>query len=102
VHPLHAPRRDGVDLLEVLGWSDADRARLVVSSALKRASLAMMRRNALLALASFARTGDTARGLVRERAERIACDDYEDDIVRAAARATLAAIDRMDATPHSG
>ncbi|MFM1805602.1 MAG: tRNA epoxyqueuosine(34) reductase QueG, partial [Planctomycetota bacterium] len=37
VHPLHAPRRDGVDLLEVLGWSDADRARLVVSSALKRA-----------------------------------------------------------------
>ncbi len=102
VHPLHAPRRDGVDLLEVLGWSDADRARLVVSSALKRASLAMMRRNALLALASFARTGVSARGLVRERAERIACDDNEDDIVRAAARATLAAIDRMDATPRVG
>jgi epoxyqueuosine reductase len=90
-HPAHAPRLDSVDLLEVLGWTEEDRARLVVSSALKRATLAMMKRNALLALASALKTaspGHAAR--IRARAAAIAADPAEDAIVRAAARSATA------------
>jgi epoxyqueuosine reductase len=85
-NPLHAPRRSSVDLLEVLGWSEDDRARLVVSSALKRATLPMMKRNALLALASIARRDPALAATVRTRAHAIAADPGEDPIVRAAAR----------------
>lgn len=89
-NPAYAPRLDSVDLLEVLGWTDADRARLVVSSALKRASLAMMKRNALLALACMGRNAPAAEAAaIGARAAAIAADPAEDEIVRAAARAML-------------
>ena len=85
----YAPRLDSVDLLEVLGWTEEDRARLVVSSALKRATLPMMKRNALLALASAARRAPAAeREAIRARAAAIAADESEDEFVRAAARIT--------------
>ena len=91
-NPAYAPRLDSVDLLEVLGWTEDDRARLVVSSALKRATLAMMKRNALLALASAARTAPAAEAAaIRARATAIAADESEDHIVRAAARVTAGA-----------
>ena len=86
-NPLHAPRRDGVELLDVLGWAEEDRGRLVVSSAMKRASLAMMKRNALLALASVCRREPQVRSRVLARCEEIANDEGEDEMVRAAARA---------------
>lgn len=89
---LHAPRLDSVDLLEVLGWTEEDRARLTVSSALKRATLSMMKRNALLALASIARRTPSVADAVRSRCETIAADADEDPIVRAAAGATLAVL----------
>jgi epoxyqueuosine reductase len=86
-NPAYAPRLDSVDLLEVLGWTAEDRARLVVSSALKRATLAMMKRNALLALASALRNAPAAEAAaIRARASAIATDASEDDFVRAAAR----------------
>ena len=96
-NPMHAPRLDSVDLLEVLGWTEADRARLVVSSALKRASLTMMKRNALLALASIARDGtdppdDALRRAVLARCAEIEAQVDEDGIVRDAARACAAAL----------
>jgi epoxyqueuosine reductase QueG len=97
---------DSVDLLEVLGWTEEDRARLVVSSAIKRATLAMMKRNALLALASVARAarerGDSARAeTIRMRAAETATDVREDEIVRAAARAVVAVSDRVpDSARH--
>lgn len=89
---LHAPRLDSVDLLEVLGWTEEDRARLVVSSALKRASLAMMKRNALLALASVARADEALRLAALARCEAIARDAGEDAIVRDAADSCRGAI----------
>jgi len=106
VHSKYAPRLDSVDLLEVLGWTEEDRARLVVSSAIKRATLAMMKRNALLALASVARAarerGDSARAeTIRMRAAETATDVREDEIVRAAARAVVAVSDRVpDSARH--
>ncbi len=92
INAVHAPRLDSVDLLEVLGWSESDRARLVVSSALKRASLDMMKRNALLALASVARSDATLALDVRTRCITIAADANESEIVRAAATATIDAL----------
>ncbi|MFN9126895.1 MAG: tRNA epoxyqueuosine(34) reductase QueG [bacterium] len=86
-NPAYAPRLDSVDLLEVLGWTEEDRARLVVSSALKRATLAMMKRNALLALASTLPTAPAPEAaVIRSRAKAIAADATEDETVRAAAR----------------
>jgi len=95
----YAPRLDSVDLLEVLGWTEADRARLVVSSALKRATLPMMKRNALLALASLAMHDATVRTAVSMRCHAIASDTTEDDIVRAAARAFMKVPDTCQPVP---
>ena len=89
---LHAPRLDSIDLLEVLGWKDEDRARLVVSSALKRATLPMMKRNALLALAGIARGQPALLEAARARCRSIVVDGAEDEIVVAAARSALAAL----------
>lgn len=93
VSPGYAPRLDSVDLLEVLDWSEEDRARLVVSSALKRATLPMMKRNALLALAGTMREAPAAEAAaVRRRAAEIAANADENPIVRAAAEALLEAV----------
>jgi epoxyqueuosine reductase len=89
-NPAYAPRLDSVDLLEVLGWTEEDRARLVVSSAMKRATLAMMKRNAILALAGLARENPALWPQVRARLEAIHADSSEDRTVSAAARAALA------------
>ncbi len=96
-NPLHAPRQDSVDLLDVLGWSDEDRARLVVSSALKRATLAMMKRNALLALSSLARDNAELATTLAARCHAIVASGNEDEIVTDAARCVLAL---GDASPN--
>jgi epoxyqueuosine reductase len=90
-NPAYGPRLDSVDLLEVLGWTEEDRARLVVSSALKRATLPMMKRNALLALSAALRHAPAAEAAaIRARAAAIAGDPAEHAIVRAAAEALRA------------
>ena len=98
-NPQYAPRLESVDLLEVLGWTEQDRARLVVSSALKRASLGMMKRNALLALAGLARRTPSIARRVLERARGIAADPSEDAIVRDAAEAVVTVVAAID--PHT-
>lgn len=50
-HPAYAPRRSTLPLLDVLGWTAEDRARALKGSAMKRATLAMLKRNAALLLA---------------------------------------------------
>ena len=53
----------------------------------------MMKRNALLALASALRSAPaTEAAAIRARVSAIAADDSEDDIVRAAARAACATL----------
>ncbi len=52
VHPRYAPRTEvahGVPLVDVIRWTDADRAEAFRGSALKRMKLDMVRRNALIA-----------------------------------------------------
>jgi epoxyqueuosine reductase len=53
------PRR-GLDLLAVLGWSAEDRARELRGSAMKRATLEMIRRNAATAMENQRRAAGEA------------------------------------------
>lgn len=86
-HAGYHPRTRSLDLLEVLGWGAQERSRTLGNSAIKRATLAMMKRNAIIALANEAdpasRTGLVAR-LVR-----MAADANEDPLVRSQARQSL-------------
>lgn len=50
----YAPRRTGLDLLTVLGWTEDDRRRELRGSSMKRATLPMLKRNAAIALANHA------------------------------------------------
>ncbi len=86
-HEAYAPRRDGFPLLEVLGWDEAARRDAFNRSALKRAKLAMMKRNALIAAGNrLAQVGDAA---LAARLRAIADDPAEEDLVRSTARVVV-------------
>ncbi|MEM8835347.1 MAG: tRNA epoxyqueuosine(34) reductase QueG [Planctomycetota bacterium] len=84
INPAYAPRRTGFDLLDVLAWQEHDRRDAFTTSAMKRATLAMMRRNAVIAAGNVLRTQDLPA--LRARVEAIAGDEHEDGLVRHAAR----------------
>jgi len=91
-HTAYEPRRDSFDLLEVLGWSEEDRRGHFTRSAMKRAKLNMMKRNAIFAVGSaLANPGvsEAAARTLRSRLEEIAAENTEDELVRASARAVL-------------
>jgi len=87
VDPRYASRRDGFDLLEVLGWDESDRRRAFQTSALKRVSLEMMKRNAIVVAANQLRDHDLPE--LRLAIERIANNDGEPALVRSTAREAL-------------
>lgn len=78
-NPAYAERRTGLDLLEVLGWTEEDRREAFTTSSMKRATLPMMKRNALIALGNS--------GAHRERIGAFV--DDEDELVRTTARDLL-------------
>lgn len=88
----YAPRFDeGLDLLAILGWSEQDRLAATVRSALRRATLPMLKRNAIVCLVAAARRlGPERVAAIRTRIERIARDDAEPALVRDAAAIGLA------------
>lgn len=87
VHEAYKPRNSGFDLLEVLSWSEDDRRSAFTRSALKRAKLNMMKRNALIAAGnSFARDDDPA---LRQRIVEIAADPDEDAMVQQTAQQVM-------------
>ena len=75
-------RLNSVPLLELLGWSEEDRARLIMSSALKRATLAMMKRNAVVLLAEHAAKHATTREAIEARLRSLQLDSTGDEVVR--------------------
>lgn|GEM_PF-103593 len=86
------PRADRVmhgsafDLLEMLGWNEEDRRRATERSALKRAKLAMLRRNAVIAAGAAVERDPEHATTLRARLLQIADDDTEDELVRRTAR----------------
>ncbi len=79
------------DLLEVLGWDTPARSKALERTAMKRATLTMWKRNALIVIGNeLARLRDEAwSAKARARLEDIAADANEDDMVRETARAVL-------------
>ena len=84
VRDEYTPRRDGFDLLQVLGWGEDERREAFTTSAMKRATLSMMQRNALIVLGNQGLTPET-----RARFELIAADGAADPMVRRTAAAVL-------------
>ncbi len=80
-------RAGAMDLLEVLGWSEADRRAAFVKSPMKRAKLPQMKRNAVIVAGNKLREEDDP--VLRERIEEIAEDHEEADTVRETARQVL-------------
>jgi len=89
LRPEYAERRAGFDLLTVLGWDESARRRAFESSALKRATLAMMKRNVLIVIGNLIAAG-RATGEMAARVRAVAADEGEPDMVRDAAREALA------------
>lgn len=92
----YAPRQSGFDLLDVLGWDANARRSAFNSSAMKRATLAMMKRNALIAIGNRL---EGSRDAARTKRYRIAVEDVmwdpkADELVRATAREVLARLDQ--------
>ncbi len=82
------PRRAGFPLLELLGWREEERREAFVTSALKRAKLPAMRRNAVIAATNAVIAGRHADDELRELAAKIAAiaaDPDEDHLVRSTA-----------------
>jgi epoxyqueuosine reductase len=65
-HGAYAARRRGFDAREVLGWTEEDRRREFEGSALKRARLEMMHRNARIVVENGARNEQNVPGEVRK------------------------------------
>jgi len=91
VNAAYAPGRGvgaALPLLEVLGWTEGERTRVLSLSAAKRATLAMLKRNALIA-AGNAVVGGTSphdAAALRARIDQIVADEAEETVVRETAR----------------
>lgn len=96
---VYTPRRDGFDLLEMLGWDENERRRAFETSALKRATLAMMKRNAINALAN--RPGARDDEALQRRFSTIAADPAEPELVRETAASALRRLSATDAAATS-
>ncbi len=95
VSGAYAPRHASLDLLSVLEWTGETRTRELRRSVLKRATLAMIKRNAIIAVgnAIAARAADDPwRAQATERLRTLADDASEGELVRGTARSTLASV----------
>jgi len=87
-NPAYASDRASFDLLGVLGWTEEDRLAALAGTPMTRATLAMWKRNALIALGNTVRTHPNAAA--RARIEAVAADEAEHEMVRATARVVAA------------
>jgi epoxyqueuosine reductase len=56
IHPAYAPANQYLDLLEVIAWTAEQREQALRSSAMKRANLEMLKRNATIAMGNISKT----------------------------------------------
>ena len=79
----------------MLNWDEETRRQQFVRSAMKRAKLVMMKRNALIAAGNWLRRHDQAD--LRRRIEAIAADEGEGDVVRTTAREVVRRLEGLEA-----
>lgn len=89
-HDAYTPQHTSFDLFKVLGWSEADRREAFTNSAMKRASLAQMQRNAIIA-ATNTFQGDSLTRL-QQKLATLANDPTAPASVRLTAQEALAAL----------
>ncbi|MGH7132886.1 MAG: tRNA epoxyqueuosine(34) reductase QueG [Phycisphaerales bacterium] len=87
INPAYAPRRTAIHLLDLLGWTPADRAGAMHDSAMRRARLDMLKRNALI-LAGNALAKHELPGLLA-RVQALVADEAEPELVRTTAAQVL-------------
>lgn len=87
VHEAYRPQRISLELAQVLNWSEQDRRDAFAGSSMKRAKLAMMKRNALIVAGNALR--DQSDDMLLRRINLIAADENEDPIVRSTAKQVL-------------
>ncbi|MBC7834927.1 MAG: tRNA epoxyqueuosine(34) reductase QueG [Phycisphaerales bacterium] len=87
VADAYAPARPVLGLLDVLGWSADDRSSRLSGSSMKRATLPMLKRNALIVTGNILAELDDAT--LRARIEELAADEREDPAVRRTAGRVL-------------
>lgn len=86
-HAEYAERQSGFDLLELLGWTEEARRLAFARSALKRAKLTMMKRNALIAAGN--RLAGQRDEALKQRVQQVATDAAEAQLVRETAQRVL-------------
>ncbi len=91
-HDAYRSRTTDLPLLDVLNWDAAARREAFRNSAMKRATLAMMKRNALIAAGNLLRRRPDPALLAR--VQELASDPAEDPLVAATAAAVLRALQR--------
>lgn len=94
-NPAYAPKRSGIALLDVLQWTMQDRSARLRRTAMKRATLEMWKRNAIIAAGNVLRVRDDA--VLRAAIEDLAWCATEPPLVRDTARTVLDTIHRGDA-----
>jgi epoxyqueuosine reductase QueG len=87
LHSAYATSLDSLDVLEVLGWDEEARRKAFQGSALKRAKLGMIRRNAVIVAGNILSKSDDEDLL--QKLQAIAADDSDDLLVRNAAQVVL-------------
>lgn len=90
VHEAYESDRSSFDLLDVLGWSVNDRSNAFIKSAMKRATLSMMKRNALIVAGNAIRS--RSNEALEKRIRELAGDEEETPLVRETARDVLAGL----------
>jgi epoxyqueuosine reductase len=87
-NPAYEAKHPTLPLLDVLGWTRESRRAAFTSTAMKRANLEMMKRNALIAAGNWARRVGTSTALLT-RMKELAIDPCESELVRRTARDVL-------------
>jgi epoxyqueuosine reductase len=89
-HEAYQPRNVSLPLLDVLGWDEEARRAAFQSSSMKRATLAMMKRNALIAAGNLLR--ERPDPALFARIEQLATDESEPELVRNTAASVLVSL----------
>ena len=83
IDSVYESKTSSLDVLDVLNWTEDDRRKVFQGSAMKRAKLDMIRRNAVIVARNQLMKSDDV--LLREKIISISKDEHESEIVRAAA-----------------
>jgi epoxyqueuosine reductase len=90
-HEAYAPTREALDAIEVLRWTEEDRRRELAGTAMTRAKLEMLKRNALIVVGNAA-VGGEMNAAIRAAVGAVVADAEASPELVAMARGVLARI----------